>query len=86
MAYTILSAEYANPDHTAAVIMTKEAAAVLISSVDTPDEWAAMLKWGKPSAYVEPEPVEPPLKAEWDSASTQTAKLAVLAKALGLAD
>lgn len=54
MTYTILSASYANAAHTAAVIMTQEAAAVVISSRDTPAEWAAMLAWGTPSAYVTP--------------------------------
>ena len=43
MTYTILSAVYANPEHTSAVIFTKEAAAVLISEKDTPKEWREML-------------------------------------------
>lgn len=54
MAYTILSAAYANSDNTAAVVMTKESAAVLLSVFDTPKEWAAMLKWGTPSGFVPP--------------------------------
>lgn len=51
MTYTILSAQFANADNTAAVLMTEEAAAVLISEADTPDAWAAMLAWGEPAAY-----------------------------------
>lgn len=43
MKYTILSAVYANPDHTAAVIITKENAAVLVSSADTPEIWPDVL-------------------------------------------
>lgn len=56
--YTILSAGYANAQHTAAVIMTEEAAAVAVSELDTPDVWAEMLAWGEPKAYSPP--VEPP--------------------------
>ena len=58
MSYTILSAQYVNAANTAAVIQTQEAAAVLLSSDDTPTEWAAMLAWGTPSAYsAPPDPV-----------------------------
>lgn len=42
MIYTILSAKYVNADNTAAIIETKEAAAVLVSEMDTPDLWAAL--------------------------------------------
>jgi len=42
MTYTILSAQYANAEHTAAVIQTQEAGAVLVSEVDTPDLWAEL--------------------------------------------
>jgi len=52
--YTILSATYVNPEHSAALLLTEEAAAVAISATDTPVEWAAMLAWGMPDEYVEP--------------------------------
>lgn len=54
MTYTIISAAYANAEHTAAILMTEEAARVLISENDTKAEWAAMLAWGKPAAYAAP--------------------------------
>lgn len=57
MTYTILSGQFANEDGTAAILMTAEAAAVLISAVDTPDLWAEMLAWGTPQAYAVPNPV-----------------------------
>jgi hypothetical protein len=41
MSYTIISAWWGNEDNTSAVIITEEAAAVAISEVDTPDEWAS---------------------------------------------
>ncbi|MGO4670097.1 hypothetical protein [Bosea sp. 2RAB26] len=56
MTYTILSAQYANQEHTAAVAMTEEAAAVLTSQADTPDLWVAVHEWGEPLAF-EPPPV-----------------------------
>jgi len=59
MTYTILSASYANAEHSAAVIITQEAAAVLISEHDTPDLWTEMLAWGAPVAYVPPPPPPP---------------------------
>lgn len=42
MTYTILSAAYANAEHTAAVIQTQEAGAVLVSAQDTPQLWASL--------------------------------------------
>lgn len=54
MTYTILSARYANEDNTAAIIITKEAAAVLASQKDTPDLWETML------VAITPEPYDPP--------------------------
>lgn len=64
MSYTIISAQYANEDNTAAVIQTEEAAAVLISQADTPDLWADMLISVTPSAYVAPEPQQAPSAVE----------------------
>jgi hypothetical protein len=64
MIYTIISAQYANEDHTAAVIDTAEAAAVLVSEKDTPDLWAEMLDWGSPAAYVAPTPQPEPSPIE----------------------
>ncbi|MCM0018909.1 MAG: hypothetical protein NBV67_02850 [Tagaea sp.] len=52
MSYTFLSAQYANAENTAAVAITKEASAVALSAADTPEEWAALLAWGTPTAYV----------------------------------
>ena len=52
MRYTIKSAQYANAEHTAAVIDTVEAAHVVISKVDTPKEWSEMLAWGMPADFV----------------------------------
>ena len=40
MTYTILSAAFANAEHTAITIITQEAGAVSISEVDRPDLWA----------------------------------------------
>lgn len=46
MIYTIKSAHYANPQHTAAVIDTVEDATVAISIQDTPLVWQQMLACG----------------------------------------
>lgn len=46
MSYTIVSAAYANVDHTAAILMTQEAGAVLASEVDTPERWSELLDSG----------------------------------------
>lgn len=64
MSYTFLSAQYANPDHTSAVAVTAEAAAVALSAVDTPEHWAALHAWGTPSAFVPPPPPPAPTLAE----------------------
>lgn len=50
----ILSAVFANRDHSAAILMTEEAAAVAISAADTPDEWAKVLASGVQIAAFEP--------------------------------
>jgi hypothetical protein len=42
VSYTILSAKYANPEHTCAILVTEEAGAVIASEADTPDLWAQM--------------------------------------------
>lgn len=44
MTYTITGAQFANSEHTAAVIQTVEAGAILVSLNDTPDLWAKMLE------------------------------------------
>ncbi len=44
MRYTILSARFANADHTAAVVMTEEAAAVLLGASEDADLWPAVLE------------------------------------------
>lgn len=43
MSYTMTAAAYANAEQTAAIVMTGEAAAVLITQDDTPGHWAALL-------------------------------------------
>lgn len=43
---TIISAQWANAEHTAAIVMTVEAGAVALSSADTPTDWAALLDSG----------------------------------------
>jgi hypothetical protein len=61
MTFTIISANYANEENTAAVITTKENGAVAISDIDTPEEWENLLSWGKENKiddYVTPEIVE----------------------------
>ena len=64
MIYTFLSAQYANSEHTSAVAITAEAAAVALSEIDTPEAWAALHAWGTPSAYVPPSPPPAPMIAE----------------------
>lgn len=64
MAYTFLSAQYANAENTAAVAVTVEASAVLLSVADTPTEWAAMLAAVTPAAYVAPPPPPAPTLAD----------------------
>jgi hypothetical protein len=54
MAYTILSAAYANAERTAAVVQTQEAGAVVVSAKDTPALWAAMVSAAPPGAYAAP--------------------------------
>lgn len=56
MTYTILSAQYADPDNTAVVLQTEEAGAVVVSLVDAPDLWEELQAWGTPDAYVPPPP------------------------------
>lgn len=53
MAYTIMSAQFANADGTSAIIVTTEVGAVAASARDTPALWTQMLAWGTPAAYVE---------------------------------
>lgn len=61
MKYTILSAAYANQEHTSAIIITAESSAVVASLVDTPDIWDDVIA-AEPSAYVIPENELPPSK------------------------
>lgn len=57
MAYTIISAVYANPNSTSAVLVTVEAGAIAISEADTPEEWAELAASGVTvSPYVAPVP------------------------------
>lgn len=58
MSMTYYSASYANPDESSAVAQTFEVGAVLLSLVDTPTEWAAMLATITPTPFVPP-PIPP---------------------------
>ena len=53
-ALTILSATYANAEHSAATIETDEAGVLSISAADQPDLWAAMLAAVAPAPYARP--------------------------------
>lgn len=66
MTYAILSAQYANADHTAAVLHTQEAGAVLVSQADTPALWVQMLTGAAPSTFVPPDG-RPAVLAEYRS-------------------
>lgn len=79
MAYTILSAQYANEDSSSAVIETSEAAAVLVSERDTPDLWADMLAWGEPASFApSPAPAAITFKADiWRRATDEEAPVLV---------
>jgi hypothetical protein len=89
MTYTFLSAQYANAEHTAAVAITLEAAAVALSAVDTPAEWEAMHVWAALpgnaiAAYVEPPAPAPrwtPL--EFLERFTQAERIAIRAASVG---
>jgi hypothetical protein len=56
VSYTIVSARYANPENTAAEVITADAGAVLFSQADTPKEWAALKKRGGVLPYAAPAP------------------------------
>jgi hypothetical protein len=51
--YTILSARWGNAEHTSAVILTAECAAVAISAADTPDVWPVFLDWATKNAVAD---------------------------------
>lgn len=51
MTYTVLSARFANAEHSAAVMQTEEAGAVLVGEVDTPALWEDMLAQVEPAAF-----------------------------------
>lgn len=58
MTYTILTAAYADQHNGSALMTTEEAGLVLISAVDTPDEWAELIAWGvsnQIAAYTPPD-------------------------------
>ena len=58
MTYTYLSAQYSNADNTAINAETIEVGCVLISEMDTPEEWQAVFESGITVAtYVTPETV-----------------------------
>ena len=44
MTYTYISAQFANPEKTAATAVTEEFGAVIVSQNDTPAEWARLLE------------------------------------------
>ena len=47
MNLTIVSARYANPENTAAELLTVEHAAVMASERDRPEHWAVFKDWEK---------------------------------------
>ena len=80
MTYTFLSAQYANADHTAAIAITAEAAAVAFSDVDTPEQWAALHAALTPTAYVPPPaPAAPTREQLLAELAALTAKIEALA-------
>lgn len=72
MTYTFLSAQYANEESTAAIAITAESAAVLLSIEDTPSDWACLHDWGEPAAYA------PPVAPAPTVVSASQAKIALL--------
>jgi hypothetical protein len=64
MTYAFISAQYANPDNTAAVALTQEVGYVAISAADTPHDWSDLHAWGTPSPYSAPALTPLPTKAE----------------------
>lgn len=85
MTYTFLSAAYANAEHTAAVAMTAEAAAVLLSAVDTPKHWAALHAALMPAPYAPPAPAVPQSVTRFQ-AKAALAQAGKLAEAQALVD
>jgi hypothetical protein len=53
----ILSARYANVEHTAAVALTDDFGAVALSLIDTPEGWSELHAWGTPDDYAAPSDV-----------------------------
>lgn len=53
---TFLSARFADPDHSFAIVETEELGAMVLSQQDTPDEWARLLDTVEPTAFVPPDP------------------------------
>lgn len=80
MKYTITKATYANADNTAALIITKEASAVLISQHDTPQEWA-QLAGVQVGAFVAPKVQRTCTPLELMDRFTEVEQLAVIGAA-----
>jgi hypothetical protein len=78
MSYTIISARWGNEEKTSAVIVTEEAAAVAISGVDTPDEWASFQQWLVGGGKVADVPPTAPGKSERARIEQLEATLAAL--------
>jgi hypothetical protein len=76
MTYNILSAQYANPEHTAMFLETSNVGQVAVSQADRPDLWAYALSVVTPSDYVEPVPPIP------TSVTARQARLALFAAGL----
>lgn len=66
MSYTMTAAAYANAEQTAAIVMTHEAAAIIVSRDDTPDCWADLMASGLTIAPFVPvaEPVPKPTRRQ----------------------
>ncbi len=71
MRYTILSARFANADHTAAVVMTEEAAAVLLGASEDADLWPAVLETEPTPCDIKADAVPPPAVSAGPSGESQ---------------
>ena len=74
MKYRVIEACYANAEATSAEVLTVERGMVLLSPVDTPKEWNAMMEELVPAPYVTP--VSPP--TELDHFAALEARIAAL--------
>lgn len=74
--YTPISATYANEDHTAVIMMTEEAGAVVVSERDRPELWAKLA--GMTVAAYTPPIVAAPVKIADPDVTALSAKIDTL--------